>query len=231
MGYLDKTTITVDAILTKKGRELLAKGSDQFQITQFALSDDEVDYSLWDVNHQLGSNYYGQAIESMPLVEAVPNETYVMKHKLVTLPRGTSKLPIVTVNLPKVTLTIGATANLNPTTLNFDGTNNSVESGGYRATIADRRLLANFVGRGAQNIGNQTVRPYTSTAVSETIVGQSFSMRAINSTTLFGTNTKLLTTITIEGIDSGASITVPVEISKEIIASVSAQGETGIVLR
>ena len=167
----------------------------------------------------------------MPLLEAFPDETSVMKHKLVTLPRGTSKLPIVTVNLPKVTLTIGATANLNPTTLNFDGTNNSVEAGGYRATIADRRLLANFVGRGAQNLGGQTIRPYTSTAVSETVIGQSFSMRAINSTTLFGTNTKLLTTITIEGIDSGASVTVPVEISKEIIASVSAQGETGIVLR
>ena len=115
--------------------------------------------------------------------------------------------------------------------LNFDGTNNSIEAGGYRATIADRRLLANFVGRGAQNLGSQTVRPYTSTAVSETIIGQSFSMRAINSTSLFGTNTKLLTTITIEGIDSGASVTVPVEISKEVIASVSAQGETGIVLR
>ena len=88
MGYLDKTTITVDAILTKKGRELLAKGSEQFKITQFALSDDEVDYGLWDVNHQLGSNYYGQAIEAMPIVEAVPDETYMMKHKLVTLPKN-----------------------------------------------------------------------------------------------------------------------------------------------
>ena len=38
MGYLDKTTITVDAILTKKGRELLAKGSEFFNITQFYLN-------------------------------------------------------------------------------------------------------------------------------------------------------------------------------------------------
>ena len=56
MGYLDKTTITVDAILTKKGRELLAKGSQFFDITQYALADDEIDYNLWDVNHSLGSN-------------------------------------------------------------------------------------------------------------------------------------------------------------------------------
>mgnify|MGYP003330080164 CR=1 FL=1 len=37
MGYLDNTSITVDAILTKKGREILAKGADDFKITQFAL--------------------------------------------------------------------------------------------------------------------------------------------------------------------------------------------------
>ena len=34
MGVLDNTTITVDAILTKKGRELLAKGQGQFNITK-----------------------------------------------------------------------------------------------------------------------------------------------------------------------------------------------------
>ena len=57
MGYLDNTTTTVDAILTKKGRELLAKGDGSFQITKFALADDEVDYNLWNASHELGSNY------------------------------------------------------------------------------------------------------------------------------------------------------------------------------
>ena len=46
MGYLDNSSITVDAILTKKGREVLARGRNEFNITQFALSDDEVDYDL-----------------------------------------------------------------------------------------------------------------------------------------------------------------------------------------
>ena len=46
MGYLNNSTITVDAILTKKGRELLSKGQSQFNITQYAVADDEVDYSL-----------------------------------------------------------------------------------------------------------------------------------------------------------------------------------------
>ena len=34
MGYLNNSTVTVDAILTKKGRELLAKGRNNFNITQ-----------------------------------------------------------------------------------------------------------------------------------------------------------------------------------------------------
>ena len=44
MGYLDNTSITVDAILTKRGRELLSRNDGSFKITQFALSDDEIDY-------------------------------------------------------------------------------------------------------------------------------------------------------------------------------------------
>ena len=60
MGFLNNTTVTVDAILTKKGRELLAQGTEAFNITKFALSDDEVDYNLWDVTHPNGSDYYGK---------------------------------------------------------------------------------------------------------------------------------------------------------------------------
>ena len=52
MGYLNNSTITVDAILTKKGRELLAAGSSDFNITQFALGDDEVDFGLWNINRK-----------------------------------------------------------------------------------------------------------------------------------------------------------------------------------
>ena len=57
MGFLNNTTVTVDAILTKKGRELLAQGTNAFQITKFALADDEVDYRLFDVSHPNGSDY------------------------------------------------------------------------------------------------------------------------------------------------------------------------------
>ena len=74
MGVLDNTSVTVDAILTKKGREKLAKGEGQFRITKFALGDDEIDYNLYDVTHPNGSNFYGEAIENMNLLEAVPDQ-------------------------------------------------------------------------------------------------------------------------------------------------------------
>ena len=229
MGYLDNTSITVDAILTKRGRELLARGDGSFNITQFALADDEIDYTLYNESHPNGSQYFGEAIENMPLLEAIPDENNIMIHKLVTLPRGTTKLPIITANVSKVQLSLGATTNVNPQTLNFQGLSNVKEPGGYMATIADRRLLVSFEGvEGAA--ATTTARPFSNSALSETIRGTSFSLTAINSTTLFGTNNKLLTTLTIEGVDSGARVTIPVEITKEVIATSNTQGVTGVTL-
>jgi len=230
MGYLDNSSITVDAILTKRGRELLARNDGSFKITQFALGDDEVDYTLFNENHPNGTQYSGEAIENMPIIEAFPDENNIMLHKLITLPRGTSKLPIVTANVSKITLTIGATTTINPTTLNFNGSNNMQEPGGYIATIADRRLVTSFQGQGVTAKKYKTMRPFTSTKVSEAVMGSSISITALNSVSLFGTNTKLLTTLTIEGVDSGARVTIPVEISKEVVANVAAQGITGISL-
>ena len=231
MGYLDNSSITVDAILTKRGRELLSRNDGSFKITQFALGDDEIDYTLFNENHPNGSQYSGEAIENMPLLEAFPDENNIMLHKLITLPRGTSKLPIVTANVPKITLSIGSSFLLNPTTLNFNGAAALAEPGGYMATIADRRLLISFTGVGGTQTSQSTVKSFSSTAISETVRGAGFNLTAINSTALFGTNTKLLTTITIEGVNSGARATIPVEISKNIIAQTAAQGETGITLK
>ena len=97
MGFLNNTTITIDAVLTKRGRELLARGRNEFAVTKFALSDDEVDYRLWDTAHPNGTNYYGAVIENMPLLEPVSDETQALKYKLVTLPKETSRLPILDV--------------------------------------------------------------------------------------------------------------------------------------
>lgn len=106
MAYLDSSVLSVDAILTKKGRELLAKGTG-FSITQFALADDEVDYTLYTTSHPLGTNFFGSIIENMPTLEASPDETQNMRFKLVTLPRGTKQIPIISIGFDSIVLTAG----------------------------------------------------------------------------------------------------------------------------
>jgi len=119
MGFLDNSSVTVDAILTKKGRELLAQGRDKFQITQFALADDEVDYELWNPAHPLGTDYYGIIIENMPVVEAITDENYSMKYKLLSLPKTTLKLPYIQSSVTTLSLDeSGRTATIDLTTKN-----------------------------------------------------------------------------------------------------------------
>ena len=214
MGYLDNTSITVDAILTKRGRELLARNDGSFKITQFALGDDEIDYTLFNENHPNGSQYSGEAIENMPLIEAIPDETNIMKSRLITLERGTSVIPFIGSIPTLITLTIGTGQTYSPSTVNFGGTNVSQAESSYRFTVADRRLFTEFTAGGVTGTSSARRQPYASTAVSETVIGQSISMTAITSTSLFGSNNKLITTMTIEGTQTGARLTVPIEVSK-----------------
>jgi len=231
MGYLNNSSIIVDAILTKKGRELLARQDGSFKITQFALGDDEIDYTLFNENHPNGSQYSGEAIENMQIIEAFPDDNNIMVSKLVTLPRGTTKMPVVTANVSKIQLSLGSNTVLNPETLNLNGVATLKEPAGYLATIADRRLLTTFTGVGTNEAATSTQRPFSNTTLSETIKGSSFSLTAISSTSLFGTNDRLLTSITVEGIESGARVTIPVEISKDVIAVTATQAQTGVTLR
>jgi len=217
MGYLNNTVVTVDAILTKKGRELLARGNGAFKITQFALADDEIDYTLYNPSHPSGSAYYGEAIENMPILEAFPDENQIMKYKLATLPRGTSKLPLLEAGYAAISLRQGASLAITPQTLNYLGATSTFEAGGYTATIADVRVLSNFTGVGINTAEAERLNAVTTvgTNVSKTIIGTTINLTATTVNTLFGTSrTQLQTTITIIGRDSGARITIPVTITK-----------------
>jgi hypothetical protein len=191
MGYLNNSVVTVDAILTNKGRELLARGDGSFRITQFALSDDEIDYTLYNPTHPSGSAFYGQAIENMPLLEAFPQETQNLRYKLVTLPRGTAKMPVLDLGFSQVTLKQGASLAITPQTLNYLGNNQVFEANGYTATIADVRVLNTFNGVGIQTDAvralNQTET--IGTNVSSTVVGTTINLTATTVNTLFGSNT------------------------------------------
>jgi hypothetical protein len=216
MGYLNNSVVTVDAILTKKGRELLARGDGSFKITQFALSDDEIDYTLYNPSHPSGSAFYGEAIESMPVLEAFPDETQIMKYKLTTLPRGTAKLPILNVGYSSISLKQGASLAITPETLNYLGATSVFENGGYQATIADARLMGDFSGTGIATAEAQKLNSTTTlgTNVSKTVIGTNINLRATTVNTLFGNRTNLQTTLTVIGRDSGARVSIPVTITK-----------------
>ena len=218
MGYLNNSVITVDAILTTKGRELLAANDGSFRITQFALADDEIDYTLYNPVHPSGSAYYGEAIDGMPLLEAFPEESQIMKYKLATLPRGTAKLPVLDLGYTAISLQQGASLAITPQTLNYLGNDQVFETAGYSATIADVRLLNTFNGTGinttAATAANATATQTIGTNVSSTVVGTQINLRATTVNTLFGSNSTLLSTLTVTGLDSGARLTVPVTITK-----------------
>jgi len=218
MGYLSNSVVTIDAILTTKGRELLAKNDGSFRITQFALSDDEIDYTLYNPTHPSGSSFYGEAIENMPLLEAFPQETQIMKYKLATLPRGTAKLPVLDLGYSAISLQQGASLSVTPQTLNYLGNAQTYETSGYSATISDVRLLSTFNGVGinttAANEANINATATLGTNVSKTIIGTQFNIRATTVNTLFGSNTQLVATLTVIGLDSGARLTIPITINK-----------------
>ena len=223
MGYLDNSSITVDAILTKRGRELLSRNDGSFKITQFALGDDEIDYTLYNPNHPSGSAYYGEAIDNMPLLEAFPSELQIMKYKLTTLPRGTAKLPVLDLGYAAITLKQGAQLSITPQTLNYLGNEQIFETSGYSATIGDVRLFSTFTGQGIQSEAatnaNASATQTIGTSVSKTVIGTQINVTATTVNTLFGSNSQLRTTLTVTGLDSGARITIPVTITKQSLTT------------
>ena len=216
MGYLNNTAVTVDAILTAKGRELLARGDGSFRITQFALSDDEIDYTLYNPTQPSGSAFYGEAIENMPLLEAFPDENQIMKYKLVTLPRGTARMPVLDIGYSSITIKQGAGLAITPQTLNYLSQTSLYESSGYTFTISDVRLFNSFNGVGINTPDVQAANQTTTigTSVSKTVIGTTLNLSATTINTLFGGNTSLSATLQVVGRDSGARLQIPVIVTK-----------------
>ena len=204
MAYLDNSTITVDAILTKKGREKLAAGQG-LNITKFALGDDEVDYTLYEPAHPKGSAYYDSAIRAIPITEASPDETQVLKYKLVTLPKGTKKIPKVEFGVPSISVTqTSGQVSLTPTT-SPSGNSQS----GYTIILSNKNA-GSVIGQGA-SAGSGTVPVFlgdeiTTTAAVET--GLTFTFIPNPNIT-----TTIKTTLTVYGNETGGSQTIPVTIT------------------
>tara|TARA_A100001201_G_scaffold93098_1_gene81065 strand:- start:1290 stop:1949 length:660 start_codon:yes stop_codon:yes gene_type:complete len=215
MGYLDNTSVTVDAVLTKLGRQRLAEGA--LNITKFALADDEVNYALYDTSHNLGTSYYGEAIERMPLLEAFTNDPQAMNNKLVTLPKNTQILPVVTVAQSSVSLTNpGQNVIIAPQTLNITGANAS----GYTFTLGNTDIASLQLNEAAaaqqadaplalQARGMNYIPPATGNKLAGTVVGMSVKITAYSITQTTST------TLTISGNSTGGTVTIPITISRD----------------
>ncbi len=220
MGYLDNSSITVDAILTKRGRELLARNDGSFRITQFALGDDEIDYTLFNENHPNGTQYAAEAIENMPLIEAIPDGQNMMKSQLITLSRGRSLLPFITVQGYETTipLTKGqGSITLEPLTSNFteNSTSATTETNGYLFTVVNYNYLSNMVSdRGGPS--TETLDTYGgSEAIAESVVGNTLTITPTNEDALFpNATTVLTTTLIIEGKNTGARKSFQITVTK-----------------
>jgi hypothetical protein len=204
MGYLSNKELTVDAILTKKGREKLAAGQG-LNITQFALADDEIDYNLYEPVHPLGTAYYDTAIKSMPVLEANPDETQVMKFKLVTLPKNTVRIPVVEFGVPNITVSqkSGEVA-LSPTT--SPAGNRTM---GYTIVLSNKSA-GDIVGEGVtSNTG--TVPVFIGDNASATaVIAKGLTFKFIPNPSLTST---VKTTLTVYGNETGGSQTIPVTVT------------------
>tara|TARA_Y100000356_G_scaffold22786_1_gene16098 strand:- start:426 stop:1124 length:699 start_codon:yes stop_codon:yes gene_type:complete len=145
MGFLDNSSITVDAVLTKKGREILKNGGN-LNITSFTLSDTGVDYSLWNTDHPSGSAFYGEAIENLPMLEASVHAEYNLRNRLISLNQNTVAIPALqlgnldSANGTTKTFNDGDEANgvINVDLLGFSSTNNL----GYTLVITNPTIIS-----------------------------------------------------------------------------------------
>lgn len=202
--------------MTKKGREYLAKNNGSFNITLFALGDDEVDYDLWNPDHPNGTSAYGTTIESMPVTEAVPDETQNLKYKLVSLPRKTVRIPVISVSQTSYTLSPGQSITITPQTVNYTQGNTTF---GYSFTLADSDVCSMYIDQTApgqiySGTGNTVAAPMSDSEIGQaiTVNGKSVVITA-NMLQLSARST----TLTIVGNETGGRVVVNITVKKQTL--------------
>lgn len=208
MAYIDNQTITVDAVLTQKGRRILAQNGN-LNITSFALADDEIDYTLYQPNHPNGSAYYDIALRNTPVFEPLTDETQTMKYKLVTLNQGVTSIPIITIAQDKILVAKDYTGDI----VISPSTNPAYNlQAGYTAILGNKNVGILIVQQtNAVNSVSNTVPTFAgdiNIASAQVVVGNSFRF-VPNS----GLNKTTTTNLTIIGNESGGSTSIEVTVT------------------
>lgn len=209
MSYLDNNSIFVDAVLTNKGRQLLATNG-SLNITSFALADDEIDYSLFNPNAP-SAQLTDIALVNTPVFEPVPDETQALKYKLVTLDEGTTFIPTITISQGSITVSYTYTGRvvISPSTTPANYNSNL----GYTAILGNSAVGSLVVTTQAPsvNASSGTTAVFAgdiNTANSQTLIGLEFAF--IPSSNLQNTTS---TTLTIIGNESGGGNTIPITVT------------------
>lgn len=210
--------IIIDAVLTKRGRELLASGQTEFNITKFALADDEIDYGTSGLE-----NLLNDTPEQLPILEPIINGNLMMNSLLFTDPNsGTGRyvLPLISISgLVTSTANVingGIIVTYTPSTLNTAETYQiKVNGGKYALKDLFEQLNGGKAGKAAASgtFGRETL----DTAI--TFVGQS----AITLKILKLTTAKTFS-ITVTGQQTGASVVYSFTISPTNIGFGSGTG-------
>ncbi len=206
MSYLNNSTVVVDAVLTKKGREILASQGG-LDITSYALADDEIDYRLYQPDHPQGSAFYDLAIKNIPVMESFTDETQVLKYKLVSLPAGVSSIPVISLGQSSINVSsdfrgevvlVPATNPVFNTTL------------GYTAILGNKNV-GTIIGEQLETAARATIPSFIGDVTSTTAqVSLGIRFRFIPNSSLSTTTTTRLTVI---GNESGGSISIPVTVT------------------
>jgi hypothetical protein len=207
MAYLNNNILTVNAVLTKKGREILAK-TGGLNITAFALADDEIDYTQFNPNHPLGSAYYDIAIRNTPIMEPITDESQSMKYKLVTLNDGITSVPTISVAQSVITVDRDYTGEI----LISPSTNPTYNvTLGYTSILANKNVGTLIVTEtNSLNSTSATIPTFSGDLTSQTsqvVIGNKF--RFVPNAGLSKTTT---TNITIIGNESGGNISITVTV-------------------
>jgi hypothetical protein len=208
MAYIDNQSITVDATLTKKGREILAK-TGNLNITSFSVADDEIDYTLYQPNHPNGSAFYDIALRNTPIFEPFTDETQLMKSKLVTLSQGVVSIPVISIAQDKILVARNYTGEI----IISPSTNPAYNlSAGYTAILGNKNVGTLVVEENNSiNSVSSTIPTFAgdiNTTSAQVVIGKKF--RFIPNSSLGRTTT---TNLTIIGNESGGSTSIEVTVT------------------
>ena len=154
MGFLDHSTnnIIIDAVLTDRGRELLAANDGTFTIVRYAFADDEVDYSIIK---KFGRTIGREKIEkNTPVFEAQTSHSLALRFPIVSY-SDPNLIALPTMTSPTTLSTITSTNDLSITI------NQQIDSDSVTASqriLLQETLMQVIVDRRFLQVKNSTAR-------------------------------------------------------------------------